>query len=71
VVHHFPTAAVVSVVLGNLNTHTPAALYTTFPPAEAGRTLRNLDFHYTPQHGSWLNMVCPRIDSTDLNSLLC
>jgi hypothetical protein len=54
---HFPTAAVVSVVLDNLNTHTPAALYATFPPAEACRILRKLDFHYTPKHGSWLNMA--------------
>jgi DDE superfamily endonuclease len=54
---HFPTAAVVSVVLDDLNTHTPAALYATFPPAEAWRILRKLDFHYTPKHGSWLNMA--------------
>jgi hypothetical protein len=54
---HFPEAAVVSVVLDNLNTHTPAALYATFPPAEACRILRKLDFHYTPTHGSWLNMA--------------
>jgi DDE superfamily endonuclease len=54
---HFPQATVVSVVLDNLNTHTPAALYATFPPAEACRILRKLDFHYTPKHGSWLNMA--------------
>jgi hypothetical protein len=54
---HFPKAAVISVVLDNLNTHTPAALYATFPPAEACRILRKLDFHYTPKHGSWLNMA--------------
>jgi hypothetical protein len=54
---HFPKAAVVSVVLDNLNTHTPAALYAAFPPAEACRILRKLDFHYTPKHGSWLNMA--------------
>jgi hypothetical protein len=54
---HFPQAAVVSVVLDNLNTHTPAALYATFPPAEACRIVRKLDFHYTPKHGSWLNMA--------------
>jgi len=54
---HFPRAAVISVVLDNLNTHTPAALYATFPPAEACRILRKLDFHYTPKHGSWLNMA--------------
>jgi hypothetical protein len=54
---HFPLAVVISVVLDNLNTHTPAALYATFPPAEACRILRKLDFHYTPKHGSWLNMA--------------
>jgi hypothetical protein len=54
---HFPQAAVISVVLDNLNTHTPAALYATFPPAEACRILRKLDFHYTPKHGSWLKMA--------------
>ena len=54
---HFPHAVVVSVVLDNLNTHTPAALYATFPPVEACRILRKLDFHYTPKHGSWLNMA--------------
>jgi DDE superfamily endonuclease len=54
---HFPQAAVISVVLDNLNTHTPAAMYATFPPAEACRILRKLDVHYTPKHGSWLNMA--------------
>jgi len=53
----FPRATVVSVVLGNLNTHTPAALYATVAPAEACRILRKLDFRYTPTHGSWLNMA--------------
>jgi len=41
----------------NLNTHTPASLYETFPPAEARRILQRLEFHYTPKHGSWLNMA--------------
>jgi hypothetical protein len=54
---HFPQATVLRVVLDNLNTHTPAALYATFPPGEARRVLRKLDFHYTPKHGSWLNMA--------------
>jgi DDE superfamily endonuclease len=54
---HFPDAALISVVLDNLNTHTPAALYATFAPAEACRILRKLDFHYTPKHGSWLNQA--------------
>jgi hypothetical protein len=55
--HHFPKAQVISVVLDNLNTHTPAALYETFAPAEARRILRKLDFRYMPKHGSWLNMA--------------
>jgi hypothetical protein len=54
---HFPKAALISVVLDNLNTHTPAALYEAFPPVEARRLLRKLDFRYTPKHGSWLNMA--------------
>lgn len=53
----FPEAEVIRVVLDNLNTHTPAALYRTFPPEEARRLTRKLEFHYTPKHGSWLNMV--------------
>lgn len=54
---HFPEAEVIRVVLDNLNTHTPAALYQTFAPEEARRLTRKLEFHYTPKHGSWLNMV--------------
>jgi hypothetical protein len=53
----YPDAEVVRVVLDNLNTHKPASLYETFPPAEARRILRRLKFHYTPKHGSWLNMA--------------
>jgi hypothetical protein len=54
---YFPQAELISVVLDNLNTHTPAALYATFPPAEARRLVRKLDFRYTPKHASWLNMA--------------
>lgn len=54
---HFPHAQKIRVVLDNLNTHTPASLYMTFPPAEARRILSKLEFHYTPKHASWLNMV--------------
>jgi hypothetical protein len=53
----FPTAERVQLVVDNLNTHTPAALYETFTPAEARRITRKLEFHYTPKHGSWLNMA--------------
>jgi transposase len=54
---HFPKADKVRVVLDNLNSHTGAALYQTFAPEEARRILRKLEFHYTPKHGSWLNMA--------------
>jgi hypothetical protein len=53
----YPEAAVIRLVSDNLNTHTPAALYETFPPAEARRIARKLEFHHTPKHGSWLNMA--------------
>lgn len=54
---HYPHAQRIRVVLDNLSTHTPAALYETFSPAEARRVLRRLEFHYTPKHASWLNRV--------------
>jgi hypothetical protein len=54
---YFPTAERIRLVVDNLNTHTPAALYSTFPPDEARRITRKLEFHYTPKHGSWLNMA--------------
>ncbi len=53
----FPHASKIQLVLDNLNTHTPAALYKTFEPDEALRILNRIQFHYTPKHGSWLNMV--------------
>ena len=52
-----PDAPHIRVVQDNLNTHTPAALYEVFPPTEAKRILDRLEFHYTPKHGSWLNMA--------------
>jgi transposase len=54
---HYPRAELIRVVLDNLSTHTPAALYEAFPPNEARRILRRLEFHFTPKHASWLNMV--------------
>ncbi len=54
---HYPQAEKIRVVLDNLNTHTGAALYRTFEPAEARRILRRLEFHHTPKHASWLNQV--------------
>jgi transposase len=54
---HFPKAERIRVVLDNLSTHFPGALYQAFPAAEARRVLRRLEFHYVPKHASWLNMV--------------
>ena len=53
----YPEAEKIRVVLDNLNTHRPASLYQAFEPAEARRVLKRLEFHYTPKHGSWLNMA--------------
>lgn len=53
----YPEVKVVRLVLDNLNTHKMGSLYEEFEPAEARRIARRLEFHYTPKHGSWLNMV--------------
>jgi hypothetical protein len=53
----YPQAEVIRVVLDNLNTHKAASLYEAFAPAEARRIAKKLEFHYTPKHGSWLNMA--------------
>ncbi len=53
----YPQSCVVRLVLDNLNTHRTASLYETFPAAEARRIAQRLEFHYTPKHGSWLNMA--------------
>jgi hypothetical protein len=65
----YPQASSIRLVQDNLNTHTPAALYETFPPAEARRILRRLEFHYTPKHGSWLNMAEIEIAILERNAL--
>jgi transposase len=54
---HYPQAERIRVVMDNLSTHSPGALYEAFPAAEAHRVSRRLEFHYTPKHASWLNMV--------------
>ena len=54
---HYPQAERIVLVMDNLNTHTPAALYEAFAPSEARRLLERLEIHYTPKHGSWLNMA--------------
>ena len=53
----YPQGCVVRLVLDNLNTHRTASLYETFPAEEARRIAKRLEFHYTPKHGSWLNMA--------------
>jgi DDE superfamily endonuclease len=53
----YPEAEKIVLVLDNLNTHTPGSLYEAFPPAEARRLTEKLEIHYTPKHGSWLNMA--------------
>jgi transposase len=53
----YPQAEKIVVVMDNLNTHTPAAFYQVFEPEEARRLVERFEFHYTPKHGSWLNMA--------------
>lgn len=53
----YPDAICIRVVMDQLNTHNPAALYEVFEPQDAKRILDRLEFHYTPKHGSWLNMA--------------
>ncbi len=53
----YPDAEAIVLVMDNLNTHTPASLYEAFGPAEAKRLAAKLELHYTPKHGSWLNMA--------------
>jgi len=54
---YFPRAEKIVLVQDNLNTHTPASLYEAFPPAEARRLVERFEWHYTPKHGSWLNLA--------------
>jgi transposase len=54
---YYPAADKLVLVMDNLNTHTLAALYEVFEPAEARRLVEKLELHYTPKHGSWLNMA--------------
>ncbi len=53
----FPAAEKIVLVQDNLNTHTPASLYQAFPAAEARRLVERFEWHYTPKHGSWLDMA--------------
>jgi hypothetical protein len=54
---HFPDAKQIVLVQDNLNTHTKASLYEAFPAAEARRLVERFEWHYTPKHGSWLNLA--------------
>lgn len=54
---HFPGSAKIVLVQDNLNTHKPASLYEAFPPVEARRLIERFEWHYTPKHGSWLDMA--------------
>ncbi len=54
---HYPSAEKIVLVMDNLNTHSPASFYEAFEPAEAWRLSQKLEIHYTPVHGSWLNMA--------------
>jgi len=54
---HFPEAEKIVLVMDNLNTHKFASLYAAFPPDEARRIIEKIEIHYTPKHGSWLNMA--------------
>ena len=54
---YYPEAEAIRLVMDNLNTHTPASLYKVFEPEEARRIASKLEIHYTPKHGSWLNMA--------------
>lgn len=53
----YPEAKLIRIIMDNLGTHKPASLYKAFQPAVARRILKKLEFHYTPKHGSWLNMA--------------
>ena len=53
----YPTAEKIILVMDNLNTHKPSSLYKVFPPEEARRIIKRLEIHYTPKHGSWLNIA--------------
>jgi hypothetical protein len=65
----YPNVEYIRLVQDNLNTHTPAALYETFPSSEARRILQRLEFPYTPKHASWLNMAEIEIAILERNAL--
>jgi hypothetical protein len=66
---HYPTAEKIVLVVDNLNTHTLAALYEAFPVAQARRLCQRFEVHYTPKHGSWLNMAEIELSALDRQCL--
>jgi DDE superfamily endonuclease len=66
---YYPRATMIRLVQDNLNTHDGASLYEAFPPEEARRLLDRIEFHYTPKHGSWLNMAETEISIMDRQCL--
>jgi len=68
---HYPRATTIRLVQDNLNTHDGASLYEAFPPAEARRILDKIEFHYTPKHGSWLNLAESEISVMNSQCLDC
>ena len=65
----FPDAELIVLVQDNLNTHNPASLYKAFPPGEARRLAQRIEWHYTPKHGSWLNITEIEISVLSRSSL--
>jgi hypothetical protein len=59
---HFPNAGKITLVQDNLSTHKPASLYEAFPAPEARRLVERFNWHYTPKHGSWLDMAEGRVE---------
>jgi hypothetical protein len=66
---HFPEAAKIVLVQDNLNTHKPASLYEAFPAAEARRLVERFEWHYTPKHGSWLDMAETELSALSMQCL--
>jgi hypothetical protein len=68
---HYPRAEKIRLVQDNLNTHSGGSLYEAFPPEEARRLLDKVEFHYTPKHGSWLNMAETELSILNRQCLDC
>ena len=66
----YPQAEKIVLVMDNLNTHTVASLYKAFPPAEAYRLAQKLEIHYTPKHGSWLDIAEIELSALTIQCLL-